>query len=80
MAQTLSMSNATSVVLKGGAVAKHVFWNIAGTVDLGTTAHLEGIILAQTSITLGTGASIKGRLLAQTTVDLAAGAVIQSSP
>jgi hypothetical protein len=80
IAQTLGMSSATSVVLKSGAVAKNVFWNVAGAVDLGTTAHLEGVILAQTSITLGTGASIKGRLLAQTTVDVAAGAVVQSSP
>jgi hypothetical protein len=80
IAQTLGMSSATSVLLKSGAVAKHVFWNVAGTVSLDTTAHLEGVILAQTSITLGTGASIKGRLLAQTTVDMAAGAVVQSSP
>ncbi|MEA2748649.1 MAG: hypothetical protein QOI41_2792 [Myxococcales bacterium] len=80
IAQTLGMSSATSVVLKGGALPKNVFWNIAGAVDLDTTAHLEGVILAQTSITLGTGASIKGSLLAQTSVDLAAGAVVQSSP
>lgn len=80
IAQTLGMSNATSVLLKSGAVAKNVFWDVAGAVDLGTTAHLEGVILAQTSITLGTGASIRGRLLAQTTVDVAAGAVVQSSP
>ena len=80
IAQTLGMSSATSVILKGGALPKNVFWNIAGAVDLGTTAHLEGVILAQTSITIGTGASIKGSLLAQTTIDLAAGAIVQSAP
>jgi hypothetical protein len=80
IAQTLGMSSATSVVLKGGAVPRHVFWQVAGAVDLATTAHLEGVILTQTSITLNTGASIKGRLLAQTTVDMGAGAVVQSAP
>lgn len=80
IAQTLGMSSATSVVLTGGAQPKHVFWSIAGAVNLDTTAHIEGVILTQTSITLGTGASIKGRLLAQTTIDLAAGAIVQSLP
>ena len=80
IAQTLGMSSATSVILKGGAVSKNVFWQVAGSVDLGTTAHLEGVILTQTSITIGTGASIKGRLLAQTVVNLAAGAVVQAAP
>lgn len=80
IAQTLGMSSATSVILVGGAQPKHVFWSIAGAVNLATTAHIEGVILTQTSITLGTGASIKGRLLAQTTIDLAADAIVQSSP
>jgi hypothetical protein len=39
-------------------------------VDLGTTAHAEGIVLSQTSVTLRTGASINGRLLAQTAVNI----------
>jgi hypothetical protein len=80
IAQTLGMSSATSVFLVGGAQPKHVFWSIAGAVNLDTTAHIEGVILTQTSITLGTGASIKGRLLAQTTIDLAAGATVYSLP
>jgi hypothetical protein len=46
-------------------------------VDLGTTAHCEGVILAQTSITLRTGASIKGRLLAQTAVNIDGSTVVE---
>lgn len=80
VSQTLTMANATSVLLTGGAAAKNVFWQVAGAVDLGTTAHLEGSLLTQTSISLGTGASIKGRLLAQTSIDLAAGTVVQRAP
>jgi hypothetical protein len=66
----LTMSPAKRVSLSGGAQAKNIFWQVAGTVDLGTTAHFEGIILSQTSITLKTGASLNGRALAQTAVAL----------
>jgi hypothetical protein len=75
IAQNLTVSSATKVVLAGGALPKNVFWQVAGLVDVGTTAHLEGVILAQTSITLQTGASINGRLLAQTAVDIDASTV-----
>jgi hypothetical protein len=49
-------------------------------VDLGTTAHFEGIILSKTAITLGTGASINGRLLAQTAVNIAGTTVVEPDP
>ena len=76
----ITQSSATSVTLTGGAVAKNVFWQVFGVVDIGTTAHMEGVILSQTSITLGTGASVNGRLLAQTAVTLAGNAVVQPAP
>jgi len=68
IAQGLTVSSATSVTLSGGALARNVFWQVAGAVDIGTTAHLEGIVLGKTAITMRTGASINGRLLAQTAV------------
>jgi len=77
IAQDLTMSGATSIVLTGGAVPKNVFWQVAGLAELGTTAHFEGVILTQTSVSLRTGASIKGRLLAQTAVSLDGSAVVQ---
>lgn len=67
----LTMAAAQEVTLIGGARAKNIVWQVAGTVDLGTTAHFEGVILSQTAITLGAGSSINGRLLAQTAVNLA---------
>jgi hypothetical protein len=70
IAQGLTVSSATSVVLTGGAVAANVFWEVAGAVQVGTTAHLEGTVLGQTAINLATGASINGRLLAQTAVSI----------
>jgi hypothetical protein len=50
-------------LLEGGVLPKNVFWQVAGLVDFGTTAHGEGVVLTQTAITLRTGASINGRLL-----------------
>jgi hypothetical protein len=72
---TLAVSSAKHVFLSGGASAKNIFWQVAGGVDIGTTAHFEGIILSQTSITLRTGASMTGRALAQTAVILDANAI-----
>lgn len=77
IAQNLSVSNGVNITLTGGAQAKNIFWQVAGTVVIGTTAHFEGIVLSMTGITLQTGASFKGRALAQTAVVLDANAVIK---
>ena len=70
IAGTLSQASATKVILSGGAQAKNIFWQTAGGVIIGTTAHSEGTILTKTSIAMNTGASSNGRLLAQTAVTL----------
>jgi hypothetical protein len=80
ISQDLTLSNATAVSLTGGAVPKNVFWQVGGSASLGTTSHLEGIVLAQTSITMGTGASINGRLLAQTAVNIDSSTVAAPAP
>lgn len=69
----------TNVTLTGGALAKNVYWQVAGGtgVAIGTTAHVEGIIMTAKAITLNTGASILGRLLAQTAVTLDQNVVTQ---
>jgi hypothetical protein len=80
IAQDLTLSSGVRITLAGGALPKNIFWQVAGLVDVGTTAHLEGIVLSQTAITLGTGASINGRLLAQTAVSLDASTVVEPAP
>jgi hypothetical protein len=80
IAQDLTMSSGVRIILAGGALPRNVFWQVAGLVDLGTTAHLEGVVLSQTAITLGTGASVNGRLLAQTAVALDASTVVEPAP
>jgi hypothetical protein len=77
IAGDLTLASGVQVVLTGGARPENIFWQVAGLVDLGTTAHAEGIVLTQTSITLRTGASIDGRLLAQTAVELDASIVVE---
>jgi hypothetical protein len=77
IAQDLVMSSGTRITLSGGALPQNVFWQIFGIVDIGTTAHFEGIALVQTAITMKTGASANGRMLAQTAVTLDANAVVQ---
>jgi hypothetical protein len=80
IAQNLTMSSAAKVLLVGGALPKNVFWQVSGLVDLGTTAHCEGIVLSKTAVTLKTGASIKGRLLAQTAVTIDSSTVVEPAP
>ena len=73
----LTQAAATRVNLIGGALAKNIFWQVAGVASMGATAHFEGVILSQTAITLVTGASVNGRLLAQTNVTLQSNTVAQ---
>ena len=80
IAGTLTQANATRVTLTGGAQAKNIFWQSAGAVSIGTTAHFEGIVLAKTMVAVKTGASVQGRLLAQTAVTLQMNAVTQPAP
>jgi hypothetical protein len=70
VAKNLTVSSGVNVVLTGGAVAKNVFWQVAGNVDLGTTVSFQGVIMCKTSIMMRTGATINGRLFAQTAVTL----------
>ncbi|MBK8170748.1 MAG: DUF3494 domain-containing protein [Sandaracinaceae bacterium] len=77
IAQDRTMSSDVEVFLDGGALPENVFWQVSGLVEVGTTAHLEGIVVSQTSITFRTGASLRGRILAQTAVVLQANTLTQ---
>jgi Ice-binding-like len=77
IAGKLHEANGKHVTLAGGALAQNIFWQVAGVVTIGTTAHFEGVILAKTMIAVNTGASVNGRLFAQTAVTLQENAVTQ---
>ncbi|HEY8890469.1 MAG TPA: ice-binding family protein [Clostridium sp.] len=70
IAKGITQASGAKIILTGGAQAKNIFWQAAGTVSIGTNSHFEGNIMSKTNIDLGTNASINGRLLAQTAVTL----------
>lgn len=72
IAGDITVGSGARVQLSGGANAKNVFWQVGGGtgVEIGTTAHVEGTILAMKAIHLRTGASLNGRALAQSAVTL----------
>lgn len=79
VAGNVNIADGTSIYLTGGAMAKNVFWQVGGGTGavIGTTAHFEGVVLAEKTVTVNTGATVNGRLLAQTAVTLDQNAVTQ---
>ena len=65
MATTLTTSAGRQVILKNGANAANVFWQVGSSATLGTTTMFKGNILAYQAITLQTGATLNGRALAR---------------
>jgi hypothetical protein len=70
VAGPLVMAGAFRVILENGAVAKDIFWQVSGSVNIGATAHMEGTILTATSATFITGSTLNGRIYTQTHVAL----------
>jgi hypothetical protein len=66
MTGNLIQTGNTEVVLVGGALAKNIFWQIAGHVLVHANAHMQGILLVFTGVTFETGSSLYGRVLSQT--------------
>ncbi|WP_394757172.1 ice-binding family protein [Rhodoferax sp.] len=77
VAGQLNQANGKRVTLAGGAQAKNIFWQVADSVAIGTTAHFEGVVLGKTLVAVNTGASANGRLFAQTAVTLQMNAITQ---
>jgi len=73
----LMMSASKRITLAGGALAKNIFWQVAGRASFGAGAHFEGVLLCKTDVMLETGASMNGRILAQTEVVLQQATVTQ---
>lgn len=80
IAGTLREAAGVRVILRGGARAKNIFWQVADVVTIGTTANFKGIILAKKNISPKTGATIRGRLFAQTAVTLKMNKVTEPAP
>jgi hypothetical protein len=70
VAGNVNVASGKKMILEGGALPENIFWQVAGLVVVGTTAHMEGIFLVKTSAAFMTGSSLNGRILAQTAVTL----------
>jgi hypothetical protein len=58
------------VITSGGAKPENIFWQVAGVVEVGAGATMQGIILAKSKVDFITGSSLKGRVLTQTACNL----------
>jgi hypothetical protein len=70
---SVTQAAAAKVILTGGVLAKNVFWQVAGQVEVGATAVMQGIILAKTGVAFGNASTLNGSVLTQTacTLDMA---------
>lgn len=81
MASTLTTTSARQVILRGGARAGNVFWQVGSSATLGTASVFQGTIMADQAITLGTGATLNGRVLARIAgVSLDSNTVVMRAP
>lgn len=76
----LTVATTKKVLLAGSAKAKNIFWQVDTSVALGTSSHLEGVVLSGTALALGTDATVNGRLLSKTAVTLLSNVVTQPAP
>jgi hypothetical protein len=67
---SVKIASAVKILLRNGAQARNIFWQVAGEVVAETTSHMEGIILVKTAAKFNTGSSLNGRVLAQTACTL----------
>ena len=73
IASSLTTTSGRKVILSGGALASHIFWQVGSSATFGTTSVFKGTVLAMQSITFNTGASLDGKALARTGAVIMAG-------
>ncbi len=76
IASTLTTTSGRQVILSGGALASHIFWQVGSSATFGTTSVFKGTVMAMQSITFNTGATLDGRALARTGAVVMAGNTI----
>ncbi len=77
IASTLTTTSGRKVILTGGAVPSHIFWQVGTSATFGTTSEMKGIVIAYQSITFNTGATLHGMAYARNgAVVLAANTIV----
>jgi hypothetical protein len=70
IASTLMTATNSSVMMRNGAHAGNVFWQVGSAATLGTGTAFAGNILAYSSITMNTASNLSGRALAREAVTM----------
>ena len=77
MTGDLNVGAGAFITLLDGAKEENIFWQVAGSTTLSTTAAMKGTILCATAIDFQTGSSLNGKALAQTAVTLDAATIVK---
>jgi hypothetical protein len=64
MASTLTVASGRRLILKNGANANNIYWQVGSSATFGTGCAFAGNVMAYASVTMTTGATLTGRLLA----------------
>jgi hypothetical protein len=75
----VKVGSGAEVILRNGALPENIFWQIAGSTEIGTYSHVEGIFMCNTKIMFKTGSSMNGAALAQTAVTMEATTIVKAS-
>jgi len=76
MTGDLNVGAGAIITLEDGAKEENIFWQVAGSTTLHTTAAMKGIVLCASEIVFQTGSSLNGKALAQTAVTLDAATIV----
>ncbi len=77
IAGDVTMAAGKKMILAGGAQAKNIYWQVAGKVDIGSTAQIQGIMLVKTAVNFQANSTLNGRIFSQTAVSLNQATVTQ---
>jgi hypothetical protein len=78
IASSLTTTSGRKVLLAGGALASHIFWQVGSSATFGTTSVFKGTVMAMQSITFNTGATLDGKGLARTgTITMAGNTIVK---
>lgn len=65
IASSFTVAVGRHVILSGGAQASRITWQVGSSATIESNSHVEGNVIALTTVSMGTGATLNGRALAR---------------